>query len=317
MGGPAFFISITTTDKRKVYMNILVTGAAGFIGFHQTKELVKNGLAVRGLLLPQEDGKELEKVGGEIFRGNLTQADSLKRVAKEMDIVFHLAARTLDWGTRKQFEAIMVDGTRNLLEESKRHVIRFVYCSSTAAYGLGRALAGFHEDTPRKVCGIPYCDTKIIAEDLVREFCTENGMDYTIIRPANVFGPGSVWVREVLDAFKRGPFPLVNKGSAPSAFIYIDNLVYGMILAGQKDIAAGKTYNFRDDFPLTWAEYLKTISSWIGKTPKGRISFRIAWTLGSIFETLLTPFGIRPPITRLAASVMGLDNSVCSHRALL
>lgn len=296
-------------------MNILITGAAGFIGFHLTKALVKDGHNLRGLLMPHEDGQALEKFGVQIFRGNLVEPDSLKGAAKGINTVFHLAARTLDWGTRKQFETVMVEGTRNILEESKGHVSRFVYCSSIAALGLGRDLAGLDETAQRKICGIPYCDTKIMAEDLVTAFCSENRLDYTIIRPANVFGPGSVWVKEVLDAFKRGPFPLISKGRYPSAFVYIDNLVDGMSLAGLSEIAVGKTYHFSDNFSLTWADYLKTLSSLINKTPKGDVPFWLAWALGSILETFLTPMGIRPPMTRLAAGVMGKDNSVDSSRA--
>jgi nucleoside-diphosphate-sugar epimerase len=296
-------------------MNVLVTGAAGFIGSHLTKTLVEKGHKVRGLLLPQEDGLALEKLGVEIFQGNLTQPDSLAGVANGMDIVFHLATRTLDWGTRKQFETVMVDGTRNLLEESQAHVSRFIYCSSVAAYGLGRTLTGFTEEDQRKVCGIPYCDTKIMAEDLVTAYYNANGLDYTIIRPANVFGPGSVWVKEVLDGFKRGPFPLIGKGRVPGAFVYIDNLVDGMILAGLSDIAVNRTYLFCDDFPITWADYLKNVAGWIGKSPTGSMPFWLAWALGSFFEAFLTPFGIRPPMTRLAAGVMGKDLSVDASRA--
>ena len=295
-------------------MNILITGAAGFIGLHLTQALVEKGHQVRGLLMPQEDGQVLEKLGVEIFRGNLTEPDTLKGLAEDMEVVFHLAARTLDWGSRRQFEAIMVDGTRNLLEES-RELSRFVYCSSVAALGLGRDLAGLDETAGRKICGIPYCDTKIMAEDLVAAFCRKADLDYTIVRPANVFGPGSVWVKEVLNAFRRGPFPLIGKGGVPAALVYIDNLVDGIILAGMSEIAAGKTYHFSDDFPITWAEYLNTVSRWIGKAPRGSMPFWLAWTLGSVFETLLVPFGIRPPMTRLAAGVMGKDNSVDSSRA--
>ena len=58
-------------------MKILITGAAGFIGFNLTKALVEKGHSVRGLLLPHEDGQALEKLGVEIFRGNLTAPDSL------------------------------------------------------------------------------------------------------------------------------------------------------------------------------------------------------------------------------------------------
>ena len=296
-------------------MNMLVTGAAGFIGYHLTEELVRQGHRVRGLILPHEDDEALAELGVEIFRGDLTRPDTLEGVAEGIDIVFHLAARTLDWGTRKQFATVMVEGTRNLLEACSRRVTRFVYCSSIAALGFGRDQAGLKENAPRRICGIPYCDTKIMAEDLVAAYCNQNRIDYTIVRPANVFGPGSVWVKEILDAFKRGPFPLIAKGRAPGAFVYIDNLVDGMIRAGLAANAKGKVYHFRDDYGVTWAEYLHTLGGWIGKRPLGGMPFWLAWHLGSLCETLLTPLGIRPPMTRLAAGVMGKDNSVDASRA--
>ena len=296
-------------------MKVLITGAGGFIGFHLAKELIERKYAVRGLFMPDENAERLEKMGAEILRGDLTKPDTLSGVAKGIDIVYHLATRTLDWGTRKQFEEIMVGGTRNILEESKENISRFVYFSSIAALGFGRDLVGLNEDAERIKCGIPYCDTKIIAEDLVKNFCGSNGIDYTIIRPANVFGPGSVWVRDVLDAFMRGPLPLVSGGKEPGAFVYIKNLVDGTILAGESEKAVGKIFHFRDDYPITWKAYLKTLGSWVGKKPFGSIPFKPAWIMGSFLEKLLTPLGIRPPMTRLAAGVMGKNNDVDSTRS--
>ncbi len=296
-------------------MKALVTGAGGFIGSHLATELIKRKYEVRGLFMPGEDAEHLEKLGVETFRGNLTKPDPLLGVAKGIDTVYHLATRTLDWGTYKQFEQIMVDGTQNLLAESTGNISRFIYFSSIAALGLGRAQVGLNEDAERIKCGIPYCDTKIVAEDLVKDFCGKSQIAYTIIRPSNVFGPGSVWVRDVLDAFLRGPFPLINGGNDPGAFVYIQNLVDGTILAAESEKAVGKTYHFRDDYPITWGEYLRTLSQWVGKKPLGSIPFTLAWGLGSVFEKILTPFGIRPPMTRLAAGVMGQNNDVDNRRA--
>jgi nucleoside-diphosphate-sugar epimerase len=293
----------------------LVTGAAGFIGSFLAKALLEKGHDVRGLLMRHENADDLEKLGMDIFRGDLTDPDTLKGVTGNTDVVFHLATRTLDWGTFRQFKTIMIDGTSNLLKESGGKISRFVYFSSIAALGLHEKLSGLDESAERKRCGIPYCDTKIDAENLVKKYCTQNKIDFTIIRPANVIGPGSVWVRDILDAFRRGPVPLINKGQAPGAFVYVDNLIEGAILAGESAKATGKTYHFRDDYPITWGEYLKILGGWIDKKPSVSLPFGLAWSLGSILETLLTPFGMRPPITRLAAGVMGLDNNVDSTLA--
>lgn len=296
-------------------MNVLVTGTGGFIGFHLAKELAARGYRVRGLFLPQEDAGPCERLGVDVFRGDLTVPESLRGVASGIDTVFHLATRTLDWGTRKQFEAVMVDGTRYLLEASAGSISRFIYVSSIAAFGFNRDLAGVNEDSPRMECGIPYCDTKIIAEDTVKKICREKGIGHTIVRPANVIGPGSVWVREILDAFLRGPFPLINGGREPGAFVYVTNLVDGMIRCAESDRAVDRTYLFRDDYPMTWGEYIHLIGSLVGKKPVGKIPFRLAWFLGSVCETIFTPMGIRPPVTRLAAGVMGKNNNVDASRA--
>ena len=104
-------------------------------------------------------------------------------------------------------------------------------------------------------------------------------------------------------------------GKAPGAFVYIQNLVDGTIIAAESEKAIGKIYHFRDDYPITWGEYLKTLGQWVGKKPLGSIPFTLAWGLGSFFEKTLTPFGIRPPMTRLAAGVMGKNNDVDNRRA--
>jgi len=291
-------------------MRVLVTGVGGFIGSHLAKELIKKGHFVRGLFLPHEETQALEDIGVEVFRGDLCKPLSIKGITKDIDTVFHLAARTLDWGTMQQFKTIMVDGTENLLKESGKNVRKFVYFSSVAALGLNRDIKGFKEDAKRVITKIPYCDTKIMAEDLVNDYCTKNSLPFTIIRPVNVIGPGSIWIKEVLDTFLKMPVPLINGGNNPGAFIYIDNLIHGTLLAAESDKSNGKTYHFCDHYSITWKEYLQTVGSWIGKKTFGSVPFRLAWSLGWFFEKIFIPFGIRPPVTRLASGIMGKNLDV-------
>ena len=296
-------------------MKALVTGAGGFIGSYLVGALKEKGYEVRGLFLPDEDASSSEELGVEISRGDITRADTLVGICDGIDIVFHLATRVRDWGSQRLFRKVMVDGTENLLKESVGKNLRFVYFSSIAALGLGRDIGGLDEDAPRVKLGIPYSDTKIDAEDLVSDFCAKNDVSYTMIRPSNVTGPGSVWVSDVLDAFYRGPLPLIDGGRAPGAFVYITNLVDGTILAAEADIADKKTYHFRDNYDITWGEYIRRLGSWIGKKPRGSLSFKFAWRMGHIMEMILAPLKIRPTITRLAAGVMGRNLDVDNSRA--
>ena len=291
-------------------MKVLITGAGGFIGSHLAKELIKRGHFVRGLFLPQEETQLLEDIGLEVFRGDLTKPLTINGVTKDIDIIFHLAARTLDWGTMQQFKTIMVDGTENLLKESGNNIRKFIYFSSVAALGLGRDLKGFNEEAKRVITKMPYCDTKIIAEDFVNNYCTKNNIPYTIIRPVNVIGPGSIWVRDVIDMFLKGRVPLINNGKNPGAFIYIDNLINGTLLAAESENSNGKTYHFCDHYSITWKEYLQTLGGWVGKKTFASVSFKFAWALGWSFEKLFIPFNKRPPVTRLASSIMGKNLDV-------
>jgi nucleoside-diphosphate-sugar epimerase len=297
------------------FMKVLITGAAGFIGSHLVMRLLERGDEVRGLLLPQEPDRGLDELGMEIFRADLTDHDTIRGVAEGCDKVIHAANRTIDWGKRKLFYSIGVDGTRNLLEECAGKVERFVYLSSVAAYGLGVNMKDFDEDTPLVKTGIPYGDAKAEAEQITRSYMAKGAMDTTIIRPANVTGPGSVWVREVLDVMGKGPLPLIDGGRWSASLVYVDNLVDGIVLAMDSERARGRTYNLRDDYSVTWKEYEEWLGGLIGRKPAGSLPFGMVWRLGWIVQTIWLPFGVRPPITAQAAGIMGRDLDVSSKRA--
>lgn len=297
-------------------MKVLVSGAGGFIGRHLVPRLIAKGYAVRGLYLPDEDAEAALRQGVEVVRGDLTDPTTLQGIADDVSLVFHLAARVTDWGPLAAFRAITVDGTRHLLEACRGAGIRrFVYFSSFTALGFSRDTAGLDEQAPCVKTGIPYSDTKAEAESLVAQLGREYHIPYTIVRPANVVGAGSLWVKDVLDAFYRGPVPIVGNGTAPGAFVHVQNLVDGVLLAAESERAEGRTYHFIDDYPVTWAEYVTTLGSWMGKRPRGRIPTALAWWIGGVAERICAVAGARPPASRIAAGVMGRNHMVSSRRA--
>ncbi len=298
-------------------MKALLTGATGFIGSNLARRLLEKGYEVRALVLPGEEISSIPFEDIELVRGDVTIPENLSGIAEGTDIVFHLVARVADWGSMELFRTVAAYGTRNMLKECVGRVERFIYLSSIAAYGMGRHLKGICEDAERIRTGIPYCDTKIEAEDFVAAYTFGTDTTYTIIRPANVIGPGSVWVRDVLDHFQRGPVLLCDGGKYSGSFVYVDNLVEGIIKAAESTLAINRAYNIRDDYKVIWKEYLTELGSLIGKRPGPSIPTSLLWKAAILFERAYLPFyPARPPLTRMAVGVTGFDNDVDVTRAL-
>jgi len=291
-------------------MKALVTGASGFIGSVLTRELTGMGTQVRALLLQGENPGKLEDLGVEISYGDLTRLETIKGICDGVDVVYHLAGRVTDWGRREQFYSAIYDATLNLLQEASGKGLRFVYISSIAAMGFGRHLKGLTESDPALKSGIPYNDAKLDTERLVMSFHNAGRVTATIIRPANVTGPGSVWVRDIVEKMLAMPMMLIDHGAHSSSLIYVDNLVDGIILAGTKDVAKGKTYQLRDDWDVSWKRYITDLGSFIGKKPAGSIPYLPANILGRLFDLICTPLGIRPPVSRMSVDIVGRNNDV-------
>lgn len=296
-------------------MKVLVTGAGGFIGASITRRLLGRGDEVRGLLMEAEPDRGLQALGMEVWRGDLTAPSTIAGAAEGCDNVIHTANRTIDWGTKRQFFSIGVDGTRNLLEESAGKINRFVYFSSIAAYGFGPHAKGFEEDRELVKTGIHYGDAKVEAEKLTRSYGEKGALDFTIIRPSNVTGPRSVWVTDILDFMNKGLFPLFDGGKYSASLVYVENLVDGIIMAMDSEVARGKAYNFRDDYEITWKEYAQGLGKLVGKKPRGSLPFKVGWYAGKGCHAVFAPLGIRPPVTPLAVAVLGRDNDVSNARA--
>lgn len=295
-------------------MKAFVTGAGGLIGSTLCRKLLERGDEVRGLFLPEENERGLAELGVEIARGDITKPETLKGLADGCDRAFHLAARVEEWGRRSQFRETHYDGTRNVLRECVGKIERFVYFSSIAYYGK-KQLRGKTEDDEPVASGIPYPDMKMLCEGMVRTYSTERGLRYTTIRPANVIGVRSAYVRNVLDSFRRGPVPLIEGGSYNASFVYVGNLVDGVILAADSEKAVNRAYNFCDDYQVTWREYLTSVGGLLGKKPSLPLSFKQAYLIASIVEIPYLPFHKRPLLTRYAVSILGQDNHVDTTRA--
>jgi nucleoside-diphosphate-sugar epimerase len=299
-------------------MKAVVTGATGCIGTVLCRELKAGGWEVRALVRPGRAYGHISRsvAGIHIHIGDILAPESLKGLADGADVVFHMAARVTDHGSRKQFYEPILEGTRNMLATCAGKTGRFVQVSSTTVCGVGRHLRGQKEDDPCFKSGVPYSDAKLEAEALVASFADSFPQGCTIVRPSNVVGPGSPYVDKVSRRFL-SPLgvPLIDHGRYNASLVYVDNLVDGIIKAGTCNEAANRTYHFCDDYQVTWKRYLTDLAAFLGKKPSGNLRFPLAWGLGYVLESFYTALGLRPPVTRLAAAIMGRDNHVDTFKA--
>jgi dihydroflavonol-4-reductase len=121
-------------------MTTLVTGAAGFLGSHVTRQLVARGDTVRVLMRPSSNNRAISDLSLEYVTGDLRDAASLERAMSGMKRVFHLAADYRLWAKHPQeIYDSNVGGTKNLLAAAKSAGIeQLVYTSTVATIAVDR-----------------------------------------------------------------------------------------------------------------------------------------------------------------------------------
>lgn len=186
-------------------MKILVTGGTGVIGEGVIPELIARGHSVRLLSRhAEDDAKQWE--GVEPFNGNVAEAETLNGAADGCDAVVHIAGIAEEDPPKLTFEAVNVGGTRNILEEAKRaNARRFVFVSSL---GADRGASDYHK-------------SKLAAEKLVEQ----SGLEWTIVRPGNVYGPGDEVISTVLKMVRALPaVPIIDDGEQEFQPIWHEDL---------------------------------------------------------------------------------------------
>lgn len=263
-------------------MRILVTGSSGFIGNALINKLSSENYDVIGLYHKIKPQKKINNV--EYFKGDITDFDSLKKVVKDADVVFHCAAKLSDYGKRKDFLKVNFEGTKNLVELSQQYnVKRFIF------------LSHFDYENVEKI-GY-YSESKKLAEKYLIEKNKNENFPSIIIQPGNVYGPGrAVWVLFPLKAIKDNRIALVDNGNGIFLHTYIDNLVDALIKTINAKNAIGNIIQITDgDNDISWGEYLNSLAKLAGKKEIRRnISKKNALFIARIFEISNKIFGLKP-----------------------
>jgi UDP-glucose 4-epimerase len=225
-------------------MNILVTGATGFIGSNLCREMVRRGLEVLALSHSGRTDKVkplLEHEKFHLLTGDILDADMMVDIVRDNDItdIFHLAARLPDGDNLADLQAFFGTNTRgtfNMLRAARRNnVASFVYASTMSVYSVPPQYLPVNESHPVSPA-TPYGITKLAGEFLGDMF--SDHMCFTILRYGGVYGRYQYqW--DVIPVFleqalHNKPISVYGDGQQSSDFVYIDDVVNATLSAWEK-----------------------------------------------------------------------------------
>lgn len=271
----------------------LVTGAAGFIGRTVSERLEAEGIEVRGVDLRADSERE-------IVAGDIATTGHWQAAAEGCDTVFHTAAAVTNAAARERGWRINVLGTRNVIEAAhSAGAGRLIHFSSCRAYSDLDFPDGVTEEHPVRPDGSVYVDTKVASEQVALQAHAAGELEATIIRPGDVYGPGSrPWTLLIVEAIRSRQFLLPAMGRGIFSPTYIDNLVDGVILAARKPEAAGHVFMISDGVGVTTREFFGHYYRMLGRRGPRALPTAAAVALAALPEGIAAIAGRETEIRR-------------------
>ena len=248
--------------------NILITGGLGFIGSHISNKLMKDNRIIivdnlstgniNNLINPNHDNLE-------IIKKDICEID-WNDILTDIDYIFHLAAMAsvpLSIDAPIKCNEVNLNATVKLLDSAvKNNVQKIVFSSSAAVYGQNKNMP--LKETEPLMPTSPYAASKASCEIYLKSFYESYGLNYTVLRYFNVFGPKqdknsdyAAVIPNFISAFLSGKSPKIyGDGNQTRDFIYVEDVANANILAckskynGVVNIASGEKISINQLFEV-------------------------------------------------------------------
>lgn len=258
---------------------VLITGASGFIGRSLTERLQGDGVRVRGVDFAADPDRD-------IVAGDVAVAGPWQRAAGGCDTVVHTAAIVSNAASADDAWRVNVLGTRHAIDAAvDAGASRFVHFSSVRAFGDTGFPDGVDERRPVRPDGHTYVDTKIASEQVVLQAHAAGEIECTVIRPGDVYGPGSrPWTVLPVEAIAAGRFFLPAMGRGIHSPIYVDDLTTGVAAATGSAAAIGQVLTISGGVGISCNDFFGHYARMLGRPPARRVPTPVAMALAALPE---------------------------------
>lgn len=249
-------------------MAILITGSTGYIGSRLTVQLAKQDEIIHLLCRTPPSLPEFDKANIRIFKGDITDPESLKPAMENVDRVYHLAAYARLWAKDPSlFYKLNVKGTDNVLAVAKAAGVSKVVYTSTAGV-IGPSKDRPMSETDPRITGFfnLYESTKSEAESVAMDYAKQ-GLAVCVLNPSRIYGPGydtgSNPITKIVELYMKGKWKVIpGSGEDIGSYPFIDDVVDGHISAMEKG-RAGERY-ILGGVNVTFNELISVIKKYSG-----------------------------------------------------
>jgi dTDP-glucose 4,6-dehydratase len=235
-------------------VRVLVTGGAGFIGSHFVRRLAAKGhdVVVLDKLTYSGNAANLEGVSHRFVQGDIADPEAVATAAAGCEAIVNFAAEShVDRSILESFDFVhtQMGGTQTLLEYVRATRVRFVQVSTDEVYGDLESGGRSTEDDPLRPSS-PYSATKAGGDLLVLGYVRTHGVDASLTRGANTYGPNQypekflpLFLTNALDG---EPLPVYGDGRQRREWLHVDDHCAGVELVLDRG-ESGHVYNVGGD----------------------------------------------------------------------
>jgi len=275
---------------------VLVTGANGFLGVAVVERLIAHGW--RGIRLLVRAGSNRKRLDAllakhpdadvQVVAGSLASKDDAAKVIEGVPLILHLAAGLS--GPPAELFLNTVVSSKNLLDAivAAEHHPRVLLISSFGVYGVAKSPRGHLLDESMPLEEHPeqrdhYSHAKLRQEQVFADYRKKHGLEYCVLRPGVIYGPGGGAFSSRVGIGLPGIFLFLG-GKNLLPLSYVDNCAEAICVAAKKARFDGDAYNVHDDELISADDYLKRYVKEIGPLRTFRSPFPMTMLLSRAVE---------------------------------